>query len=234
MQYLRGRAPVTALAGLDAEVPAGAITCIVGPSGCGKSTMLGLASGALRPTAGEVLVGGRPVVGPNPARAVIRQSGNLFDWLTALGNVALVLRNRGHSREQARARAAELLDHVGLGDVAPVRPSHLSGGMRQRLTLARAFAADATVWLMDEPFASVDWISRRELHEAVRKLQRAHGITVAMVTHDVSEAVNLADRVIVLTERPGRVRGVFDLPADQSVSEHAATVESVVHLLGRR
>lgn len=196
--YQQGAATVAALAELSISVDAGEFVCIVGPSGCGKSTLLALAAGLDEPTSGKVFTGDRRV-------ALMFQESALFPWLTASGNIDLALRARNIPRGQRRARVAELLDVVGLSGFASARPHQLSGGMRQRVALARALAQDADVLLMDEPFGALDAITRDMLHAELERIVGATGLTVLFVTHNVQEAVRLADRVVLLSNRPGRI-----------------------------
>jgi NitT/TauT family transport system ATP-binding protein len=196
-----GPGAVAALAGIDLEVSRGEFTCLVGASGCGKTTLLNLMAGLDRPTAGHVRVAGRP--------ALLFQEAALFPWLTAAGNVELALRLRGVPARRRRARAAELLGVVRLADFAGHRPHELSGGMRQRVALARALAQEADLLLMDEPFGALDAMTRDVLHDEVTQVWARTGATVVFVTHDVREAVRLADRVVLLSSRPGRVAEEF-------------------------
>jgi NitT/TauT family transport system ATP-binding protein len=204
--YGRGASEVAALAEVSISASEGEFVCIVGPSGCGKSTLLSLAAGLDEPTSGTVFTGNRQV-------ALMFQESALFPWLTAAGNVDLALRARNIRRGQRRARVAELLHVVGLSAFAAARPHQLSGGMRQRVALARALAQDADILLMDEPFGALDAITRDLLHAELERIVEETGLTVLFVTHNVREAVRLADRVILLSERPGRF-----------VAEHAVDV----------
>jgi NitT/TauT family transport system ATP-binding protein len=196
--YGQGASAVAALAEVSISANQGEFVCIVGPSGCGKSTLLSLAAGLDGPTSGTVFTGTRRL-------ALMFQESALFPWLTASGNVDLALRARKIPRGQRRARVAELLDVVGLSAFASARPHQLSGGMRQRVALARALAQDADVLLMDEPFGALDAITRDLLHTELERIVAETGLTVLFVTHNVQEAVRLADRVILLSNRPGRI-----------------------------
>lgn len=196
--YGQGASAVAALAELSIAVSRGEFVCIVGPSGCGKSTLLALVAGLDAPTSGAVSTGNRRV-------AMMFQEPALFPWLTAAGNVDLALRARKVPKSVRRARVAELLAMVGLTGFSAARPHQLSGGMRQRVALARALAQDADVLLMDEPFGALDAITRDLLHTELARIVDESGLTVLFVTHNVVEAVRLADRVILLSERPGRI-----------------------------
>jgi NitT/TauT family transport system ATP-binding protein len=196
--YGRGDSAVEALRNVSISVAAGEFVCFVGASGCGKSSLLSLVAGLDKPTSGEVATGDRQV-------AFMFQEPALFPWLTASGNIELALRARKVPKAQRRSRVAELLDIVGLSGFAGARPHQLSGGMRQRVALARALAQDADVLLMDEPFGALDAITRDLLHGELERIVAETGLTVLFVTHNVSEAVRLGDRVIVLSNRPGRI-----------------------------
>jgi NitT/TauT family transport system ATP-binding protein len=210
--YEQGASTVAALAELSLNVDPGEFVCIVGPSGCGKSTLLSLAAGLDEPTTGIVSTGNRQL-------ALMFQESALFPWLTASGNIDLALRARKIPRAERRARVAQLLDVVGLGAFAGARPHQLSGGMRQRVALARALAQDADVLLMDEPFGALDAITRDLLHTELERIVAETGLTVLFVTHNVQEAVRLADRVVLMSNRPGRIiaEHVVNLPRPRRV-----------------
>jgi NitT/TauT family transport system ATP-binding protein len=201
--YGDGPNAVVALDGVSLDVARGEFVCLVGASGCGKSTLLNLVAGIDRPTRGEVSLEGRP--------ALMFQEAALFPWLTAGGNVELALRLQGVPKRDRRARAEELLASVHLHGQADRRPHELSGGMRQRVALARALAQDADVLLMDEPFGALDAMTRDLLHDELERLWATSGLTVLFVTHNVREAARLADRVVLLTSRPGRVATTFEV-----------------------
>ncbi|HEU4534441.1 MAG TPA: ABC transporter ATP-binding protein [Polyangiaceae bacterium] len=224
-----------ALDGLHLEVREGEFVCVVGPSGGGKSTLLGVLAGLLRPTAGRALFRGAPLEGPGPERTLVPQSGALFPWLTARGNVEFPLRTRGAPARERRARALALLDRVGLAAFADRYPHELSGGMRQRAALARALAAEPRLLLLDEPFSALDLETRaRARAELVRAWAEA-GYAAVLVTHDVPEAVVLADRVVCVAG--GRVAGTFDVdlprPRDPADPAFAALVGRLERLVGQ-
>jgi NitT/TauT family transport system ATP-binding protein len=190
--------------------------CIVGPSGCGKSTLLRAVAGLIRPTSGEVSLDGRPVRGVPSELAVVFQdySRSLYPWLSVHGNVELPLRRRA-DRAERRERAEEALKQVGLDGQGRRYPRQLSGGMQQRVAIARALAHRPALMLLDEPFASVDAQTRADLEDLLLRVRAEHDMTVLLVTHDIDEAVYLADRVVVLSPAPATVVTVLDvdLPA---------------------
>lgn len=203
---------VRALDALSVEVRTGEPVALIGPSGCGKSTMLLLAAGLLVPTQGDVLVAGAPLSGVRRETALILQEYGLLPWKSVLDNAALGLVVRGGSRREARAAASSALERVGLGDFAAAYPGELSGGMRQRLALARAIALDADLLLMDEPLSALDALTREDLQEVLLDLWRRRGHAQVLVTHSIEEAVFLGRRVLVMSPRPGTIAAVVDNP----------------------
>lgn len=197
--------PVEALRNVSADIGAGEFVTIIGPSGCGKSTLLRLVAGFAFPSGGRIAVAGEPVVEPGPDRGVVFQQPRLFPWLSVRRNVEFGLRMAGTPAPARRARAAELLELVGLADSAGRRPYELSGGMQQRAAIARALAPDPAILLMDEPFAALDALTRERLQEEIRRIWQATGKTVLFVTHSVDEAVYLGTRLLVMSRRPGRI-----------------------------
>ena len=201
-----GRVAVRALDGLDLEVAPGEFVSILGPSGCGKSSIVGAVAGFTPLTAGHLLVDGRPVAAPGSDRGVVFQQHALFPWKTALGNVEFGLKMRGVGRTERRRTARQLLEQVGLGEFLDHYPHQLSGGMQQRVNLARALVNHPRVILMDEPFGSLDAQTRMLMQQLLLELWQERRMTVLFVTHDVDEALFLSDRVAVLTRRPGRIK----------------------------
>ena len=200
-----------ALLDVDLEVAAHEFVCLLGPSGCGKSTLLNIVAGFLRPTAGEVRVDERPVSGPGADRGVVFQEYVLFPWLTVVGNVEFGLRLKGAPAAERRGIVARYLELVGLAAHAEKYPVQLSGGMKQRVAIARALANSPEIILMDEPFGALDAQTREVLQDELGRIQRVEHKTVLFVTHSIREAVYLADRVIVMTSAPGRIKQVFTL-----------------------
>ena len=203
---------VEAVRGISLEVQEGEFVSVVGPSGCGKSTVLNLIAGFIAPTAGDILVDDRPVRGPGPDRGVVFQSFALFPWKTVLENVAFGPKMRGVGKAEREAIAREFLALAGLAHAADRYPNELSGGMQQRVGVARALANEPDVLLMDEPFASVDAQTRMTLQEELTRIWQERRPTIIFITHDVGEAVFLANRVVVLSA--GRVLDevAVDLP----------------------
>jgi NitT/TauT family transport system ATP-binding protein len=197
-----------ALEGVSFEVPAGELTSVIGPSGCGKTTMLKIIAGLLPPTSGQVIVEGRAVAGPGPERAFVFQDFALLPWATVLRNVAFGLELRGVTKADREATAREYIAKTNLTGFERHYPHQLSGGMRQRVGLARALAVDADILLMDEPFASVDEQIRRKFQEDLLRLLSEERKTVLFVTHSIEEAVYVSDQVVILTRGPGRVSNV--------------------------
>jgi len=205
------------LAVLDVErfmVHDGEFVTVIGPSGCGKSTLLHIMGGFIKAESGAISLHGKPVNGPGPDRGMMFQEFALFPWKTVAGNVAWGLETQGLPRAQVEATVEKHLDMIGLTDFRHHYPAELSGGMKQRVALARVLAFDPEVLLMDEPFGALDAQTRETMQEELTRLWERTGKTIVFVTHDIDEAVYLGDRVVVLTARPGRVREEvrIDLP----------------------
>ena len=206
-----------ALENINLDIEDGEFVCLIGHSGCGKSTMLNLLAGLAMPTKGEICIDGKPVVGPGPDRSIVFQSYSLFPWQTAVKNVVFALRqtHKDLSKEDAKARALELLAQVGVKDAANRFPFQLSGGMRQRVAIARALAIDAPVMLLDEPFGALDPMIRAKLQQLLLDLWAGSCCkTAVFVTHDIDEALILADRIVFM--EPKHIIRVFDLPKDRT------------------
>ncbi|MGW7436236.1 ABC transporter ATP-binding protein [Streptomyces sp. NPDC054849] len=201
----------TALDGIDLEIGAGEFVVVVGPSGCGKSTLLDLLGGLSRPTSGRILLDGKPVTGPGLDRGIVFQQYALLPWRTALGNVEFGLEATGVPRRRRADRAREFLDLVGLTGFEDRHPHELSGGMRQRVAIARSLAYDPDVLLMDEPFAALDAQTRESLQDELRRIWQRTGKTVVFITHGIEEAVYLGQKVAVMTSRPGRVKEIVQV-----------------------
>ncbi len=200
---------VNALAPTDLEIEPGQFVAIVGPSGCGKSTLLNILAGFLEPSEGEASIGKVPVSGPSIDHGVVFQDYALFPWLTVLENVSFGLKSQGIGRSERNEISMHFLDVVSLRDFADKRPRELSGGMKQRVAIARTFATNPSVILMDEPFGALDALTRRFLQQQLLKIWSESRKTVLFITHSVQEAVFLADRIIVMTARPGRIKSDF-------------------------
>ncbi len=206
-QVFRGRErDVVALAGIDLEVARGELCCLLGPSGCGKSTLLNAIAGFVPPSAGQVLVEGKVVSGPGPERGMVFQEYALFPWMTVADNVAFGLQVKGLPRPEIDRRVGELLALFGLEEFGDRFPRDLSGGMRQRVALARVLAIDPPILLMDEPFGALDALTRRNLQDELLRIWGRFRKTIVFVTHNIEEAVYLADRVVVMTYRPGTIK----------------------------
>jgi NitT/TauT family transport system ATP-binding protein len=197
-QYGRGATATEALRGVELRIEPGEFVCLLGRSGCGKSTLLSMLAGLDAPTSGSIDLGGRRA-------AMMFQDANLFPWLTVAGNIELALRLSGVPKQVWPERVAELLSVVRLPGTERKRPHELSGGMRQRVALARALAQEADLLLMDEPFASLDAITRDALHDEIERIWIERRLTVLFVTHNVREAVRLGDRVVLMQPAPGRI-----------------------------
>jgi NitT/TauT family transport system ATP-binding protein len=203
---------VQALEDMSFSVREGEFLTLIGPSGCGKSSVLRTIGGLLAPATGRVEVNGNRVTGPSPDEiAYVFQDLALFPWRSAVRNVEVALELRGVGRAERRRRALEALETVGLGDVPDRFPSQLSGGMRQRVAIARALVSDADILLFDEPFAAVDEHARMLLGMELIRLLEEHGKTVVFVTHSLTEAAYLSDRIVVMSKRPARVATIIDV-----------------------
>jgi ABC-type nitrate/sulfonate/bicarbonate transport system ATPase subunit len=215
-QYASGARRTEVLRDVSFEIPAGHVACVVGPSGCGKSTLMGLAAGLMRPSSGVLSWEGTPVrLGPNHHVGMAFQQPGLFPWMTVRQNVAIGPRTRGQDRAAAVRVADEFLERVGLTDFGDAYPSQLSGGMAQRVGIARALALRPRLLLLDEPFASVDAFTRLKLQAEFKALLKLDRPTVMFVTHDVPEAILLGDSIVVMTQRPASVKCVLPVAREE-------------------
>jgi NitT/TauT family transport system ATP-binding protein len=210
--FIAGDKTISAIEKLSLSVEENAFVSIVGPSGCGKSTFLHIIGGFERATAGEITLGGKPIGRPGPDRGMMFQDLSLFPWLTAVENVCWPLEMKGIPKAERLAKARKYLDLVHLSRYADLYPAELSGGMKQRIALARLFALDSQVLLMDEPFGALDSQTRELLQEELQSIWRRDRKTALFVTHDIDEAIYLGTRIIVFTARPGRIKVDISMP----------------------
>ncbi|ACL59991.1 ABC transporter ATP-binding protein [Methylobacterium nodulans] len=201
-----GDRAVVALEDVTATIPEGQFVCLLGPSGCGKSTLLNAVAGFAPLTGGTIRVGGRPVTEPGPDRGMVFQEYALFPWMTVEQNVRFGLDIKGVPRREAEAIVARITGTLGLSDFRGRFPKDLSGGMRQRVAIARILALDPPVMLMDEPFGALDALTRRTLQDELLRIWAEYRKTIVFVTHSIEEAIYLADRILVMTYRPGRLK----------------------------
>jgi NitT/TauT family transport system ATP-binding protein len=221
--YSSSRGPVKALENLSATLGQGEFLSVLGPSGCGKSTLLKVVAGLLKPSSGSVSLSGVPITGPRPDVGIVFQQPTLLPWQSALDNVLLPVRTLGHDLAAGREKALALLKLVGLEKFSAHYPSELSGGMQQRVGIARGLVHDPTLLLMDEPFAALDAMTREHMTLELQRIWMAAGKSVLFITHSIPEAVFLSDRIVVLSERPGRtIREVeIELPRPRTLATMA-------------
>jgi NitT/TauT family transport system ATP-binding protein len=210
--FIAGDKTISAIEKLSLSVEEHAFVSIVGPSGCGKSTFLHIIGGFEPPTAGAITLGGKTIGRPGPDRGMMFQDLSLFPWLTAIENICWPLEMKGMPKAERLAKAHEYLDLVHLSRYADLYPAELSGGMKQRIALARLFALDSKVLLMDEPFGALDSQTREFLQEELQAIWRRDRKTALFVTHDIDEAIYLGTRIIVFTARPGRIKADISVP----------------------
>jgi NitT/TauT family transport system ATP-binding protein len=229
MTFATRRGSLQALDDVSLEIPDAHFTCLVGASGCGKSTLLNIMAGLIEPTAGEVLVDGRAIDGPGADRGMVFQSYTLYPWMTVRRNVEFGPKLKGMARAERRELASSLIEEMGVADFADSYPKELSGGMKQRVAIARALANDPQVLLMDEPFGALDALTRTSAQRFLTEIWERHRRTIAFVTHDIDEAILLADTVCVMSPRPGRVREVVEIdiarPRSFELRESARFIE---------
>lgn len=218
-QLKEDQQPLSALKDINLEVRQGEFMVIVGPSGCGKSTLLDLLAGLTKPSSGQILLDGKVITGPNLDRGIVFQQYALFPWKTTLANVEFGLEAKGVGRKERRQIAQEYISLVGLSGFEQRFPHELSGGMKQRVAIARSLAYDPEVLLMDEPFAALDAQTRETLQSELLRIWEATKKTIIFITHGIEEAVYLGQRVAVMTSRPGRIKQVIDIPFESRRNE---------------
>jgi NitT/TauT family transport system ATP-binding protein len=211
LQYGAGASAMVALEDVSLDIGKSEFIVVVGASGCGKSSLLNLIAGFFAPSHGTLRLDGAPILGPGADRGVVFQEHALFPWMTVRQNIAYGLKVNGASRTETKQRVDELLDMIGLARFAEAWPKALSGGMKQRVAIARALANRPKVLLMDEPFAALDAQTRRFLQDQVLKIWERTGTTIVFITHSIDEAVLLADRIVVMKSRPGRIKEIIDV-----------------------
>ena len=197
---------VVALKDIQLEIPAGQFVCLLGPSGCGKSTLLNAIAGFALPSTGSITASGKLVTEPGPDRGMVFQEYALFPWMTVEQNIAFGLEIKGVAKAEITSRVTQLLEKLGLSDFRSRFPKDLSGGMRQRVAIARVLALDSPIMLMDEPFGALDALTRRNLQDELLRIWDEFKKTIVFVTHSIEEAIYLADRIIVMTYRPGTIK----------------------------
>jgi NitT/TauT family transport system ATP-binding protein len=226
-----GSEPSWALQDVSLQIGAGEFMCAIGPSGCGKTTLLNMIAGFLEPTRGALTLDGEPIVGPGPDRGVVFQEYALFPWLSARRNVEFGLRRQGLSAADRRERVDRFLALAGLSHAAERYPFELSGGMRQRVAVVRALVTRPRILLMDEPFAAVDAMTRATLQEELLRIWRELGLSIFFITHNIEEAVFLAQRIVVMSPFPGRIKEIVDValpyPRDRGSPEFGAMYSRV-------
>src|SRR5437016_365289 len=221
-RFAVGDDEIEALARVDATIAAGEFVCLIGASGCGKSTLLRIVAGFEEPTTGDVSSQGKPIVGPGSDRGMVFQDYALFPWMTVRQNIGFGPRQRQLPRKEIEEIAGEFVKLVGLEHAANRYPSQLSGGMKQRVAIARVLANNANILLMDEPFGALDALTREQLQRELLQIWTRTRVTILFVTHSVEEAALLADRVLVMSAGPGRIESDIriDLPRPRDVSSH--------------
>ena len=230
----RRAGPIHVLRSINLEVRRGEFVCIVGPSGCGKTTLLNIITGFIRQSSGEVLVQGSPVTGPDPKRIFVFQDNGVFPWLTVEQNIGFGLARR--SRDEQREIVHRYVQMVGLTGFEKAYPRELSGGMRQRVEIARALAANPQIIYMDEPFGALDFITRLKMRADLTRIWQEEKKTILFVTHDIEESVQLADRVVVMSQRPGTIRKQIEIdlprPRDLDSPEYLEVRDEIFHTMG--
>jgi ABC-type nitrate/sulfonate/bicarbonate transport system ATPase subunit len=234
MDFRRDGGVIPVLENISLEVHEGEFVCLVGPSGCGKSTLLNVVAGFIPPTSGEVLIDGEAVKGPDPRRIFVFQERGVFPWLTVEGNIGFGLSRL--SRKERAQRITHYVQMVGLVGFEKAYPHELSGGMKQRLEVARALAVNPDMLFLDEPFGALDSITRLGMRGELLRIWEAERKTILFVTHDIDEAVQLADRVVVMTARPARFRRILEIdiphPRDISSWQYLQLRDSIFEEIG--
>ena len=234
MTFGHGDEVVDVLENIDLEVREGEFICLLGPSGCGKSTLLNIVGGFLKPSSGEVVIDGEPVRGPDPRRIFVFQERGVFPWLTVEGNIGFGLFRL--SRSEKVRRIAHYVELVGLQGFERAYPHELSGGMKQRVEVARALAVNPDMLFLDEPFGALDSITRLEMRRELLRIWRAERKTILFVTHDIEESVQLADRVAVMSTRPARIQNIMEIniphPRDISSRRYLDLRDSIFEQIG--
>jgi NitT/TauT family transport system ATP-binding protein len=230
----RGKEPINVLQSVNLDVRRGEFVCIVGPSGCGKSTLLNIVAGFIRQSEGEVFIHGSPVRGPDPRRIFVFQENGVFPWLTVEQNVAFG--SSGCRRKEPGETLSHYIQMVGLTGFERAYPRELSGGMQQRVEIARALAANPEIIYMDEPFGALDFITRLKMRSDLTHIWSEEKKTILFVTHDIEESVQLADRVVILTPRPGAIQMQIDVdlprPRDLDSPGYLAIRDEIFHTMG--
>jgi NitT/TauT family transport system ATP-binding protein len=225
---------IDVLENVSADVAAGEFVCIVGPSGCGKSTLLNIVAGFIPPTSGDALVEGVRVSRPDPRRIFVFQENGVFPWLNVRENISFGLRAR--SKEEQNAIVARYVEMVGLNGFEDAYPRELSGGMRQRVEIARALAANPDIIYMDEPFGALDFLTRMKMRADLTRIWQAERKTILFVTHDIEEAVQLADRIFVFTKRPATLQKIVNVdlprPRDLDSPNYLRKRDEIFRLMG--
>ncbi|MDR1079629.1 MAG: ABC transporter ATP-binding protein [Deltaproteobacteria bacterium] len=234
LSFRRGKSRAVVLSDISLRLWDNDFACVLGPSGCGKTTLLNVLAGYSADIEGEVLIGGRPHLGPDPSVGVVFQSPNLFPWLSAADNVGFGLKMMKAPKETRRARVSELLELIGLENSASLLPHQMSGGMRQRVAIARALALDSRIVLLDEPFSALDAMTRETMQQHVRRIWKSAGRCFFFITHDIQEALLLANRLIVMSAAPGRIFADFSNPLREDPEADFESVRADPRLPGIR
>ena len=218
--YAQNGRAIEALRGANLRVKKGEFICLIGASGCGKSTLLRMAAGFEQATSGDAEMWGMPIVGPGPSRGMVFQDYGLFPWLNVRDNIGFGPKSRGRTKVEICETVDRFIELVGLSNFADVYPHQLSGGMKQRVAIARVLANDAEIVLMDEPFGALDAMTRERLQDELVEIWSRTGLTVILVTHSIEEAIFLADRVVVMSPGPGRIDNEYliDLPRQRDIA----------------